>query len=477
MEDFTCDGLWWLPETPAYRTPGTLSFDDDGLRLTLYGTLRDPGVPEPGVVIVGRRTRTPEPVIHGRSHEGEFFTVLGASGVSDGAPYDFVVGTLRLELALRSSLAHGDLFTEVWVRFDYLDAWVDPDEILLEEPRAAEGEHSIRVRLGNTTLAETDLPGAAVRLVTGIEGSAGGPSVHLRQRAFFVVAPDEPMAARALVEAYVRPLQDLLMFCVGAPVVMTNVRLRPAEQDDPRDGVATAYFATVQRRPAGELTTASVENFNQPTVLSRNNSPVSVETLIERWFENWTAWREVLELIHSPLYAPFMFAEHGFSSTFQSAEALHDLVLPTRDLEPAEHRRRVDRVVDALSASGLPTQDIEWATRVLQSRNDKPLWRKIADLLDSSGRVGSAVLAADPSFARSAVAMRVGVSHGGAGSPAEPAYRFWSTQVLRWSVRARILMELLGDADAAQERVAGRHGFRAAVERLAEARPDAIDGS
>ncbi len=161
-----------------------------------------------------------------------------------------------------------------------------------------------------------------------------------------------------------------------------------------------------------------------------------------------------------------MFSEHGFAATFQSAEALHDLVLPTRDVSKAAHRERVAAVADALESARLPEATVDWATKVLASRNDKPLGRKIEDLVRSTGAVGKAVLDADPTFGATTAAARTGVSHGGAEKALDAAGRYWYGQVLRWIVRTRLLMDLLADADQTQERVTKLAAFRFALKEI-----------
>ena len=90
---------------------------------------------------------------------------------------------------------------------------------------------------------------------------------------------------------------------------------------------------------------------------------------------------------------------------------------------------------------------IDWAQRVLTSRNDKPLSTTIEELVGSTGAIGDTVLDAVPDFGSVVAGARTGVSHGGAKKHLDTAERYWYGEVLRWIVRARLLMEIddIGD--------------------------------
>lgn len=465
MEHFIAEGQWWLPEEPGRRVPGTLTFNADGLELVLYDALRTFEMPEGEVVGVGSPEWEVEPVLHGRTRDGRDFTLVEVGGANLKGPFDVVQEVYRPEIALDGCHTRSDLFAEAWCSFDYLDAWADAPPITVDH----DDRDAVQVRLGQVDLTQTEVGGASLRLVSGVEGNSGGVRVDLARWTAFAITPTEFQPAKRLVDTYVRALQDLLMFCVGRPVRLTSLRLLPTDLPDPREGTAAAFFSAVQPTAARTPTFADIESYTAPTILSLRRSPVAADVLISRWFSLWEERREVFTLLLAPLYAPFMYSEHGFSSTFQSAEALHDLVLPTRDLLKVDHGKRVDAVVAALEAAKFEAAIVDWASKVLRSRNDKPLGRKIEDLVKSTGAVGEAVLAADPGFGLTTASARAGVSHGGAGKALDATARYWYGQALRWVVRARLLMDLIGDPAEAQRRVLERTAFRRCLKEIASA--------
>ncbi len=462
MEHFTVEGHWWLPPDPHRRVAGTLSFSTDGLKLVVYDALRKFNAPEVQVLKVGRPEWQVEPIVHGRTRDGREFTLLEVGGANLAGPFKVVERVYRPELALAGSHTAADRFTAAWCTFDYLDAWADPPSITAD----GAARDSVEVRLGSVDLAHVDLSGTSVRLVSGVKGTAGGDRVELTRSTSFAVESSQDRSSKALVNDYIRPLQDLVMICLGRSVRLTSLRLVPADLADPREGSGEAYFPAVQPAPAQQPMFGDVENYSAPTILSLRHSPIDLEQILVRWFESWESRREVLALVLSPLYAPFIYSEHGFGSTFQGAEGLHDLVLSGRDVVKAEHRQRVSAVVEAMEMANLDAATITWASNVLASRNDKPLSRKVEDLLKSTGVVGEAVLRADPSFGPTTARARTGVSHPGAEKHLDSVGRYWYGQILRWVVRTRILMDLVDDPEEIQRRVVERTPFQHALKEI-----------
>jgi hypothetical protein len=81
-------------------------------------------------------------------------------------------------------------------------------------------------------------------------------------------------------------------------------------------------------------------------------------------------------LLLTPYYAPFLFGEHRYATTFQAAKALTRDLVPTKDLSTDKHRKRADGVVEVLETAELDSQTIKWAQNTLRARNDKSLPRR-----------------------------------------------------------------------------------------------------
>jgi Zinc-binding dehydrogenase/ApeA N-terminal domain 1 len=264
MDYFTFEGMWWLPESPERRVPGTLTFDSDGLVLVVYDSIAEFTVPE-GQVIEGN---VPEwkltPLIHGRRRDGKNVTLLRAEGANfdgPGPPGRFDVRqTYLIGMALVGAHIADDSFTEAWCYFDCLDIWAQPPSL------TTYGDDGVvTVRGGQLELGSADVEATRIRLVSGVSGTSGGERVHLdRWSAFAVRVPAQP--ARDLVQHWVRPLQDLLTLAFGRSVRLTALNLVPAGTDAGGGSVEVTSVA-IQAPPGPSPTWSSVLSYTAPTLL------------------------------------------------------------------------------------------------------------------------------------------------------------------------------------------------------------------
>jgi ApeA N-terminal domain 1 len=459
MDYFTFEGTWWLPESPERQVPGTLTFDADGLVLVIYDSLAGFTVPEGQVIQGGFPEWKLTPMIHGCRRNGKDVTLLRAEGANREGP-SVRSQTYRIETALVGAHIADDSFTEVWCSFDCLDVWAQPPSLTT----GVEDGKTTTVRVEQVELGSANVDVALVRLVTGVSGKWGGEAVHLdRWSAFAVRVPAGP--ARSLVEDWVRPLQDLLTLSLGRAVRLTSLCLVPTGTAA-GGGSVEVTFAAVQAPPGPSPTWSSTMSYTAPTLLTFADSPVPFNQLVPRWFEIRSQLSDALVLLMAPYYVPSILSEHRYASTFQSAEALARARFGGQQKSKADHQARVDGIIAAAEAAHVPPDDIAWARRVLQSRNDKTLAQLMGDLVNSTGSVGEAVLAASPKFCDLVATARTGVSHPGAKSGVDPVTRYWQGEVLRWIIRARALTEIGMPLSEVERRVSQRAGFSDALQQI-----------
>ena len=81
MDVYSAEGVWWRPEASQHRVPGTLTSDEDGVQLVVYGPLR-PSIPSKvGVNKIEESQWVATPVVHGRTRDGADITLLGVGGL------------------------------------------------------------------------------------------------------------------------------------------------------------------------------------------------------------------------------------------------------------------------------------------------------------------------------------------------------------------------------------------------------------
>jgi hypothetical protein len=216
MEFFATHGRFWLPQRQQRVVHGSLTFDEDGIRLDLGDPLRAPQVRADGIVS-GSPEPADEAVVHGRLRDGRAVTLLRLRGWS--MPADGLQETWIADFAVTGGLTSDDAFSQMVVIFDYLMPWVRPSGII----RGDLFSPSFTVETQQTTLAETALgAGRTVRLVAGVEGRQADDSVHLDQWCGLEVTGEEPKPVLEVLNEWARPLQDLLVVCFGQPVRITR---------------------------------------------------------------------------------------------------------------------------------------------------------------------------------------------------------------------------------------------------------------
>lgn len=464
MKPFSSDGDFWLPANPGRRVCGTLTFDGD-LSLVVYDALQEFSLREGTVQVRAGGQWTTEPVVHGRLRDGTRVTLLDVSGMDLSGPFGWVKESHDVRVALTggSHYVEEDRFERLSCTFDVLAGWAHPDPIWSDQGN--EDQREINVLVDRTVLHTAVVDELTVRLVRDVEGGASDAGVHLDAVCLFEVE-GPPDSLHSLLAARMRPLQDFLIVCLGRPVRVTGLLVRRPGAG-PRERSSEVSIPAVQPADAPSPSAARMRNYDAPTLLLPDRSPVPFAELMPAWFRLREELSEVITLLCGPFYAPFIYDEHRYASIYQSAEALAQARHGGRDKDRLAHRARLADAVAALRAAGLPEETVTWATNVLQARNDKPLAAQIEDLVRSTGAVGQDILVASPDFPQAVTKLRVGVSHGGAGSSsAGTPRRYWHGQVLLWVLRTRLLAALGLPLEGLAAEVQKKPGFQRALREV-----------
>ena len=315
-------------------------------------------------------------------------------------PVDGIQESWRADFLFSGGLVTGDRFTRVQVVFDCLIPWAAPAGIA----RGEIGSDDVSVDTRRITVDQAILGDRTrVRLCTGVEGRWDHSRVHLDQWAAFEVTSlvRKAKTIRGVLEDWVRPLQDLLVVSLGRPVRIDELAVCPRGQSG-RTPLLDVACQLIQPRPGDLPRAADIGSYTAPTLLTyrdltARDAPVSFAELIPAWFGLHERLSDVVTGLCGPYYAPFIYSGHRYASTFQSAEALAHGIFDSKEKTRPEHRARVDAVAAALEISGLDTENLCWARRVLLSRNDKPL-RQLMEELITRGRPDRR--AADPRGSR-----------------------------------------------------------------------------
>jgi ApeA N-terminal domain 1 len=463
MDAYSAEGMWWRPEAPQHRVPGTLTSDEDDVQLVVYGPL-GPSIPsKDGVVRIEGSDWVARPVVHGRTRDGADITLLDVGGLmSLPVPSAEVREPYTVSVACIGGHFREDAFIEARAEFDWLDAWLDPPPIVDDDVTGARDEMVVRV--GRSELARAEVAGGTVRLITGVAGREGPSAIHLDRQSAVSIDLNEPQPWRTILDSWVRPFHDLLTISIGRPVRLTELRLRPADAG-PRAPLCDARFGVVQAQRKASPSYQALLNYSAPTLVTRRDAGVPLDELLTAWYELWVREREAFMHLLAPFHASFMYGQHKYGAAFQAVEALHHKPRFTgREMDRRSHQERVAAIVRAAKAAGVEDDTVAWAEQVLWSRNDKPLTQKIEDVVRSAGACGDAVLKAAPTFPSTVAGERAGVSHPGARRRLDAADRYWHGEVLTWIART-VLLAAAGVNDVDRRTVA-RAAFQHAVGQL-----------
>lgn len=462
MDNFSVEGRWWLPGCVKDAVPGSFNFQGGDAALTVYGSLSRPGAaqgPSCGLRLVVHR------VVHGHTNAGVNITLFSAHGVESSWPGTDSKTTFLVEGGVSGRQLDADAFSVIGFELDYLPPWLNPPNLLNQEDF-----NTLAVDLKTHVLAEVPLDGADLKIRTTMHGS-WSPDVDLHQSTTIWVELVQPLSYTDALRRYVRPVEDLLALCLDRPVSLSRF-LGSAPGDGDRDPAVPIFFRNAGIEPTREPSLSDIVGMGSNTLLWVSDSPMSASELLERWFAQYDELRPALVPLLGRHYAAFMYAEHELISTVSAAEALHNQLstFESRQLPKADHTQRVLAVLNPATKDGVDTGVLDWAHRVLDNANKKPLKELVVELLDATGEVGRAILDAEPVFCANIVSLRVPVAHGNTGSRRQlsHAQRHRHDQALRWVVRCLVIGELLDDHAEAQRRVLSKESFKFAVRRLAD---------
>lgn len=312
-------------------------------------------------------------MVHGRTRDGRDVTLLEVGGANLQGPFSEAQESYGVELAVVGYHAEDDSFADAWAEFDLLDAWSDPPSIELNDGDM----EAVHVRFEYVELGKAEIDGDTLRLVTGVQGTAGDSGVHLDRWCAFAFTFASPRPVRDVIESRVRPLHDLLAFTLGRSVRLTSLRLRAAVGDGQSE-LGDAFFDALQAKAGATPTPQSVRGYTAPTLLTRRDMSLGFDELLNRWFALWRELREAIVLLLGPYDAPFMYSEHRFASTFQSAETIHRARFPGRQLE------QIDDIVRPVRGSGWQSsfpgdREVRRQLRLALSRNGLPATGELYD--------------------------------------------------------------------------------------------------
>jgi hypothetical protein len=392
-------GKWWLPKAKKKALFGVLSLAHDRLSLDLVGSY------EP-IQLMG--SVTAYPVIHGTATDGKAFTLVNGLVVNESLntrAFDVRATQLRPSAVL----VGGHLADPVDARFgaaalelERMTAWASPSgfrrEIKLTPDRHAKS-FSFEYTVPDNVVAE--IPGA--RITIGPGQQTVGDLIHeagLRVAVEAQLTFERATTVDAISQAYLKPLEDLLVLATQLPTTLVSFRVSPSARAPFR------WIEVIQQRLASDGAQSQRLTPHDALFLLPDLLDAAPDALA-RWFKAAAVLERPFELVSAVRSTPRLFLDHRFINAATAAESYHEARIGGAPFADDVWKQIVGAAVAAAP------QELARLVRDRMSGMKKPSFRdRIEGLLERGGPELRSLLPDPAGVAKRASALRNPLAHG-----------------------------------------------------------------
>ncbi len=348
--EFSCNGLWWLPEQTDAKVAGTLKFShQEGAQLSLAGVL--------GASRGGFEEKA-LPVIHGLVYDcplGNELTLKDSSlsAFSTGMP-GFARETYLVARVFGGQHLGADefLFSKAKLRYSGLPGWAHGLTGLSHRQLPEEGQHGTwEIRWVWREPISGQVPGGWLSLGVGASFSMGRRRAAVSEEVGISLAFDEPHSEVSINADYAGPLQNFFTLATDQPNSLEELAVcRP---NDPR--LIRVVAARVFHEPKDT-------DYLLPhkMIFSLEDVKGFPIELLGRWLEVYGRLSKVCGMFFAMLYKP-SYTDYNYLANFQSLQ-IYESTRRTGDDEPARLRRLLEEyweVIGPLFKNDLASVTIE----------------------------------------------------------------------------------------------------------------------
>ncbi len=363
-------GVWWPEGHGERRLAGELCLS--GLALTLNGN--------PEGRFKGGRAQYP--VIQGRTALGESLTLVGCAQMGrtsslQGTETSFRASSLIIGRHLRSRALR---FRKLTLGADWLPSWADICGFEVENDFDA-GEVSVRYKQP-PPLELARANGRSVRIHFGYSaplGPWGLSKVTVEQRPFLELVTPAALSLSQLREE-VWWLESFFAFALGFPCRFDTcllshrsyVRRRGWPRQRKRDPILVWDRADSR---------AMVATGHHEALFSCSELQAWAPRALESWLEVVGRLEPVLGLYYGDLRDGNLFSNYRFLRIVNAVEGFHRRMCHTEDLPTAEHKKRIDDIVNAI-----PRNWRRWLKGRLRYSNDPSLSTRLTQVIQLASK-------------------------------------------------------------------------------------------
>lgn len=385
-------------------------------------------------------------------------TLVDAVGIVMSLPAEELTQTWDIDCMILGAHTFDVAAKKARLDFDALKAWVNP-------PFLAARYRSDGVVTGDISESVLHLAttaDATYRVISSAEGS-WGLDIHLDRRTWLEIETQDDSPFSQYHSTWIRPMHDLLIVCIGGPVALREVRL---EVESVWGGVkwAALIFGATQDTSRRDVSAFRLREYGTSALLFPDDKPAGFSYFIPEWLQLREEIGKVIEPMTSIFYSAAIYSEHRYANTFKAAEELAKKSFDTAELPKERHAERVEVILRASREADAADEHIEWADRVLRSKNDSPLRLLIEQLVAETGEVGATINGAIPNVAKRMASARASVSHGGMRT--NVAEQQWFGTLLMMVLRLHVLREIGLEPAVIESRVLQSRSFQRALRAL-----------
>jgi len=371
IREYEYEGDWWLPEQPEQRIRGKLKFTpQEGAVLHLIGSHQD----------LERIMKTSNlGIIQGFSSDGKKITLYNCLFKHIKVSYPgmpvCLLHVTYVFVGTHFERPEDIKFKSLWVRFLYLDDWVNISGFKMQPP--TKGRFTVKYKRPEDIHANVsnDLK---VSIRFGIEYptfSRLQKEVNIKQRAHMGITPTVARSLNEYLEIIYR-IQNFLALAIMEPVHPLSVegilesKKNEMENKETYDSVDISYRLSNIPNPS--------ETFPWDMVFTYKEISRKFRSLLKNWFSKAELLKPVSDLFFGTLYNPRMYLTNEFQNLVQAIESYHRRTMRNYDLPKKQHQKRIAEILRAI-----PEKHEKWLERKLTYSNEPILRKRLMDILNS----------------------------------------------------------------------------------------------
>lgn len=325
MQEFRCNGIWWLPQNPSDKVAGELHFSDEAsAHLALAGVFGEPAQ---------RFEEKSVPIILGLAWDcplGNLVTLRDCrvKGMKIGMPgisrEEYFADRLFFGSHLTSEEEFS--FSELIIALSGLPSWADDLTGLAQsDAPAGEGHRGgFEIRWLRPEPISGEIPGGHVTLGVGAKLTTVRREWSIREDVRFHIACERPQSDDELSQRYSYPLQNLMTLATDHPNALVEFKVkRPNGRD---------YIRVLGPRIFHDED-AAADLLRHKMLFSLKDVRSRAVELISKWIDVSQRLKGACNPYFSIHYKPGSFVDTKFLAVFQSLEVYyrerHPEIFPT----------------------------------------------------------------------------------------------------------------------------------------------------